>query len=167
ELYRLDLRVARVLAVQRHAEADSLYVEQVDVGDAEEAMQGGRVIVSGLVPYMTAAELEGRLVVIVKNMKPAKLRGVISRGMLLCAERDGKVELLDPPAASEPGERVFAYGFDEGRPDPILNPKKKVWDRVAPFLRTDTNGVATYRGEPLRTQHGRIRARTIQDGIVR
>jgi methionine--tRNA ligase beta chain len=167
ELHRLDIRVARIMAVHRHAEADTLYVEQVDVGDPEETAQGGRVIVSGLVPYITIPELEGRLVVMIKNMKPIKLRGVISRGMLLCAERDGKVELLDPPAESNPGDRVFANGYDKGRPDPVLNPKKKVWDRVAQFLRTDEYGIATYRGEALRTQHGRIRARTIQNGIIR
>ncbi|RKP27276.1 hypothetical protein SYNPS1DRAFT_3629, partial [Syncephalis pseudoplumigaleata] len=144
EFHKLDLRVARILAAHKHAEADTLYVEQVDVGDAEEMAQGGRVIVSGLVPYMPASSLEGRMVIVVKNMKPAKLRGVISRGMLLCAERDGKVELLEPPPNSEPGDRVYVQRYNEGRPDIVLNPKKKVWERIAAHLTTDEHGIAQY-----------------------
>ncbi|KAI8051336.1 hypothetical protein BDF22DRAFT_693251 [Syncephalis plumigaleata] len=105
--------------------------------------QGGRVIVSGLVPYMTAASLENRLVIVIKNMKPVKLRGVISRGMLLCAEREGKVELLEPPPNSHP--------------ELVLNPKKKVWDRIAPHLTTDEHGIAKYRGETPHLFNGIIR----------
>ncbi|KAI9598923.1 hypothetical protein BDF19DRAFT_429552, partial [Syncephalis fuscata] len=166
EFHKLDLRVALVLAAHRHAEADTLYIEQVDVGDPEEMAKGGRVIVSGLVPYMSALALEGRKVIVVKNMKPAKLRGVISQGMLLCAEQDGRVELLEPPQNSKPGieslfntmikvihiyihtcihtyQLLMIYLFYYlGRPESVLNPKKKVWERIAPHLTTDECGVA-------------------------
>lgn len=54
-----------------------------------------------------------------------------------------------------------------GQPDLVLNPKKKVWDRVAQHLTVDGEGVAKYRDEPLRTQHGLIRTRTVMSGIVR
>jgi aminoacyl tRNA synthase complex-interacting multifunctional protein 1 len=55
------------------------------------------------------------MVLVIKNMKPVKLRGVISRGMLLCAEREGKIELLEPPPNSEPGDRVFVQRYDHGK----------------------------------------------------
>lgn len=64
----------------QHPDADSLYVEKIDVGEAEP-----RTVVSGLVQFVPKEELQDRLVVVLCNLKPQKMRGVDSQGMLLCA----------------------------------------------------------------------------------
>ncbi|HRZ65697.1 MAG TPA: methionine--tRNA ligase, partial [Spirochaetia bacterium] len=81
-----------------------------------------RVIVSGLVPFYKEEELLGKSIVLVNNLKPAKLRGIESRGMLLAASRkvEGEggamvketVEVLDAGQAA-PGSRVLLEGQDE------------------------------------------------------
>ncbi len=108
---KIDLRAARITAVERHPEADKLYIETIDVGEEEP-----RQIVSGLVPYYTEEELLGRTIVLVYNLKPAKLRGVKSQGMLLAAddtpegsEERGTVEVLFADWA-EPGTRINLAG---------------------------------------------------------
>jgi methionyl-tRNA synthetase len=85
----VDLRVAKIVKIERHPKADKLYIETLDDGSGQE-----RVIVSGLVPFYKEEELLGKHIVLVSNLKPAKLRGVESRGMLLAASRK---------AAGEPG----------------------------------------------------------------
>lgn len=107
---RVDLRVAKILKVERHPKADKLYIETLDIGGGEQ-----RVIVSGLVPYYRAEELEGKHIILVYNLKPAVLRGVESRGMLLAASRkdaegNNLVEVLEAPWA-EPGTRLEVQGY--------------------------------------------------------
>jgi methionyl-tRNA synthetase len=106
----VDLRAARITAVERHPEADKLYIETIDIGDEEP-----RTIVSGLVPHYREEELLGRTVIVVYNLKPAKLRGVKSNGMLLAASRKTnageEVEVLFADWAA-PGERVRVDALD-------------------------------------------------------
>lgn len=105
----LDLIVAKIVAVERHPKAEKLFIETLDDGSGTE-----RVIVSGLVPYYAAEALVGKRIVLVNNLKPAKLRGVLSQGMLLAAD-DGKgvVEVLSLEAA--PGTPVLIEGFEQGK----------------------------------------------------
>ncbi|MFP4374206.1 MAG: methionine--tRNA ligase [Spirochaetaceae bacterium] len=119
---KVDLRAARIVSVERHPKADKLYVETIDDGETSE-----RVIVSGLVPYYAADELSGRTVILVNNLKPAKLRGVKSQGMLLAAEPEEggegderTVDVLFVDHAT-PGERVLPEGVSapETEPDEI------------------------------------------------
>ncbi|MBD3398469.1 methionine--tRNA ligase [Candidatus Micrarchaeota archaeon] len=99
----LDLEVGEIVSVEKHPDADKLYVEKVRLGDGE------KQVVSGLVEYISAEELKGKRVVIVKNLAPAKLRGVESEGMLLVAEsREDGVEVLEPDA--EVGEKITMVG---------------------------------------------------------
>ncbi len=91
----VDLRVAKIVGIERHPEADKLYIEKIDLGGEE------RTIVSGLVPYYSEEELLGHNIILVYNLKPAKLRGVKSQGMLLAA---------DDPSAPE-GERIVEVLF--------------------------------------------------------
>jgi len=185
-LEALDLRVGRIVSAEPHPDADGLYIEQIDVGDAADdaaadaaAADGTtpttltatatttktRTIVSGLAKYVPLDELRGSLVVVLCNLKPRALKGVKSHGMLLAAsdEAHTAVEPLRPPEGARPGERVWfaapgagagagaglAAGDDvsvagaqrepEGRARP-LEPngvaKKRVWESVAPHLRT-------------------------------
>ncbi len=101
---RLDLRVAKIERVEKHPDADKLYIEHLDLGEL-----GKRTIVSGLVEYYTPEELEGKKIVVFANLRPAKLRGVKSEGMLLAAEHDGVVEVLE--STGNPGEQVTLQGI--------------------------------------------------------
>jgi methionyl-tRNA synthetase len=106
---RVNLRVARITDVQRHPNADKLYIESITLGDEE------RTIVSGLVPYYSADDLLGKKIILAANLKPAKLRGVESNGMLLAAEAEGKIEVITVGDAA-PGERIVLEGFEEMEP---------------------------------------------------
>ncbi|XP_058495860.1 aminoacyl tRNA synthase complex-interacting multifunctional protein 1a isoform X1 [Solea solea] len=140
DVSRLDLRIGRIITADKHPDADSLYVEQVDVGEALP-----RTVVSGLVKHIPLDQMQNRMAVLLCNLKPAKMRGVVSQAMVMCASSPDKVEILDPPGGAVPGERVTFQGFP-GEPDKELNPKKKVWEQVQPDLRTDGQCVATYKG---------------------
>jgi len=116
----IDLRAAKIVKIERHPKADKLYIETLDDGSGAE-----RIIVSGLVPFYREEELLGKTIVLVNNLKPAKLRGVESRGMLLAASRPaagesgGKeaVEVLDAGAAA-PGSRILLEGQESSlQPD--------------------------------------------------
>ncbi|XP_020584679.1 aminoacyl tRNA synthase complex-interacting multifunctional protein 1 isoform X2 [Phalaenopsis equestris] len=107
----LDIRVGRIIRAFRHPEADSLYVEEVDVGEAEP-----RIICSGLVNYVPLDHLQDIRVVVLANLKPRNMRGVKSNGMLMAASDAAHVtiELLLPPEDSVPGERVW-FGSEEDK----------------------------------------------------
>jgi methionyl-tRNA synthetase len=110
----LDLRAAQIVKVERHPKADKLYIETLEIAGEE------RVIVSGLVPFYKEEELLNKKIIVAYNLKPAKLRGVESRGMLLAASlknEDGseQVEVLD--AGDVPtGTRVELDGEGSGNP---------------------------------------------------
>ncbi len=95
----IDLRVAEVLACEKVPKADKLLQLQVKVGTEE------RTIVSGIAQYYTPEEMIGKKVVLVANLKPAKLRGIESHGMLLAASHGGKLEVVEIKDI-EPGGRV-------------------------------------------------------------
>ena len=136
----LDLRVGRIVSAEKHPDADSLYVEQVDVGEP-----APRTVVSGLVRFIPVEQMQNRLAVLLCNLKPAKMRGVTSQAMVMCASTPDKVEILAPPATAQPGDLVTCEGFVR-RAEAQLNPKKKIFEQVAPDLKTDSEKRATYRG---------------------
>ncbi len=80
---KLQMRVGKVLEVERVPNTDKLYKLQVDVG-FEKPLQ----IVSGLVPYYPAEQLKGARIIVLVNLKPTKFAGQESNGMLLCAESE-------------------------------------------------------------------------------
>ena len=107
----IRLKVAKIISVERNPESDKLYIEHLDDGSGQE-----RVIQSGLVPYLKPEELMGRHIILADNLKPRKMRGIESRGMLLAADykdADGKdcVEVLTAPWAA-PGTVVVLEGDD-------------------------------------------------------
>uniref|UniRef100_V5IIW4 Tyrosine--tRNA ligase n=1 Tax=Ixodes ricinus TaxID=34613 RepID=V5IIW4_IXORI len=141
---RLDLRVGRVVQVDDHPDADALYVSRIDLAEPV----GLRTVVSGLRQRLPREALLNQMVVLLCNLKPAKMRGVESQAMVLCASRDDQVELLKPPSGSKAGDRVFVEGYEGGDPDAQLNPKKKVWEKLQVDLKTSASLVAEWRGCP-------------------
>ncbi len=101
-----DLRVAAVKDARPHPNADRLLVMDIDLGGEE------RQIVAGLVGHYTPEELVGLHIVVVANLKPARLRGEVSEGMLLAAESEGRLGLLLAPDA-EPGTPLRPRGGAE------------------------------------------------------
>lgn len=97
---KLQLRVAKIVRVEDHPDADKLYLLTVDGGEEE------RQIVAGMKPYYSPDELLGRSIVVVWNLDPAKIRGQVSQGMLLAAQDGDTVSLLTPEKAVAPGSKV-------------------------------------------------------------
>jgi len=139
----LDLRVGHIRSAKKHPDADALYVEEVDVGEEKP-----RTVISGLVKFIPEAEMQDRMAVLLCNLKPSKMRGIMSEAMVMCASTPDKVEILAPPAGSKPGDLVRVEGFPRSSDAalPQLNPKKKVFEAVAPDLQVNPDKEATYKG---------------------
>ncbi|MFT7815181.1 aminoacyl tRNA synthase complex-interacting multifunctional protein 1-like [Arapaima gigas] len=158
EVSRLDIRAGRVITATKHPDADLLYIEQVDVGEASP-----RTVVSALVKHVPLEQMQNRMAVLLCNLRPSKMRGVVSQAKLLCATSPEKVEMLEPPSGAVPGDRVTIQS-STGEPDQELNPREKVWEQVQGQLRTDSKCVATYRGAALEVRgKGCCKAQTLSD----
>ncbi|CAB4269525.1 unnamed protein product [Prunus armeniaca] len=160
---RLDIRVGLITKAQKHPDADSLYIQEIDVGEGQT-----RTVVSGLVKYIPIEEMQNRKVCVLCNLKPATMRGIKSQAMVLAASNSdhAAVELVNPPKAAQVGERVTFPGF-AGEPDEVLNPKKKVWESLQVDLHTNTDLVACYRDIPLTTSAGVCTVSSICGGSIR
>lgn len=97
---KIDLRVATVVAAERVPKTDKLIKLQVKIGDEE------RTIVSGIAQHYEPENLIGKNVIVIANLKPAKLRGIESRGMVLAAsDGEGNLVLADAPGIAN-GSKV-------------------------------------------------------------
>ncbi len=101
EFFKTKLKVASVIACEKVEKADKLLKLTLQVGDET------RTVVSGIAKSYTPQEMVGKKVVLVANLKPAKLRGIESQGMILCATHGDKVVLVSPEDAGvESGAEV-------------------------------------------------------------
>ncbi len=151
---RLDLEVGEIKSVESHPDADKLYVEKVLLSDGE------RQVVSGLAPYIPKEKLLGKKVVVVKNLLPAKLRGVESNGMLLVAETPGDiVEILECPGCKA-GEKVVAEGIKP-------KPKKHISIKEFSKIRLEIeDGIAMAEGKPLLAAGKKIKTKLVKKGKI-
>lgn len=85
---KVELKVGTILSAEKHPKADRLLVEQIDLGDEV------RQIVSGIASTFKPEKVVGKKVVVVSNLKPVKLRGVESQGMILCASNDTDLDIV-------------------------------------------------------------------------
>lgn len=101
---KLDLRTAKILAVDSVEGADKLYKLEIDLGKE----LGKRTLVAGLKPYYEPEQLKGKTIIVFINLEPRTIRGIESQGMVLAAVTDdhGKVCLLQPDQEIGPGSRV-------------------------------------------------------------
>ncbi len=88
---KLDLRVAKVLEVKEHPDADRLYVLKIQVGETE------KQIVAGIRQFYSPEDLLEKNIVIVNNLEPVTIRGQESNGMLLAAKRDDGMPVIIVP----------------------------------------------------------------------
>lgn len=97
---KVKLVTAKVLSCEKVAKSDKLLMFKLQVGDEV------RQVVSGIAQHYTPEYMIGKTVVLVKNLKPAKIRGVESNGMILCADADGKVVFVSPEKEVASGKVV-------------------------------------------------------------
>lgn len=146
EPHLLLLKVGKILECRKHEDADLLYVSRVETGDVLESkiLQ----VCSGLVNYVPISQMQGREVVVLTNLKAAKMRGIKSEAMLLAAERpkdEGakfEVELVSPPLDSKIGDVLQFVPFTTEGPSKTL--KKLIWQQLQPQLKTNSKGEVVY-----------------------
>jgi len=102
EFAKMDLRVAEVIGCEKMEKADKLLILKLKVGEEE------RTVVSGIAQHYKPEDLIGKKVVLVANLKPSKLRGVMSEGMILAASDEGhqNLEVLTLQSELPSGNRV-------------------------------------------------------------
>ncbi|MCD7036632.1 methionine--tRNA ligase [Metabacillus sp. GX 13764] len=100
DFFNVDLRVAEVVAAEPVKKADKLLKLQLDLGYEK------RQVVSGIAKFYTPEELVGKKVICVSNLKPVKLRGELSQGMILAGESDGKLSLTSVDQTLANGTRI-------------------------------------------------------------
>ncbi len=137
---KLDLRVAKILEVSDHPKADKLYIMQVDLGPL-----GKRTIVAGMRPYYQKQELAGKSIVMVTNLKPAVIRGVESKGMLLAATDTNHIVSLLDPKDSSPGAEV---GVDGIAHEPVPALEFEAFTQAP--MTIDAKGTVVYNGKQLK-----------------
>ena len=139
----LDIRVGKIVKAWHHPDSDKLFCEEIDLGE-----EAPRQIASGLRAFYKTEDLEGRRVVVLCNLKSRKLAGFPSHGMVLCASNADHtaVECMEPPEDAEIGQRIMFEGY-EGEPEPDNKiAKKKIFEKLAPDLKTDANGICVWKG---------------------
>jgi methionyl-tRNA synthetase len=100
EFKKIEIKIAEVIEVKNHPNADKLYLIRIKLADEE------REIVAGLKEHYTKEELLGKQVVVVINLEPATIRGIESRGMLLAASDANLISILTVDKPISTGSRV-------------------------------------------------------------
>ncbi len=158
---RVILKVAHINEVVKHPQGDKLYILTLDMKEEEE-----RTIVSSIVPFYEADELQGRNLVVVSNLKPANFRGVKSRGMLLAA---------NDPAAPEHTtcEVIFADQFEAGTILTLEGHEAPNLDQ--PYIKADhffampiytEDGVVKVDGKAIASEGKHLYAKRYLNGVV-
>ncbi|NIT03635.1 methionine--tRNA ligase [Candidatus Saccharibacteria bacterium] len=101
EFKKIELKVGKVLKVEEVDGLDKLYKLSVDIGEGEP-----RNLLAGVKEFMKPQELEGKSIVVVANLEPKEVKGIVSEGMLLAADEDGRPILLTPEENVAPGTPV-------------------------------------------------------------
>lgn len=143
---KLDLRVGKIVNIKDHPNADKLYMLQVDLGEI-----GKKVLVAGIKPHYTKEQLKNKKIVVVNNLKPAKIRGVKSNGMLLAAEDNENTVSLLKPGEANPGSTITIEEIERDPKDILdFDEFKKV------NIIINENQEAIYKNKNLLTKKGKI-----------
>jgi len=149
----LDIEVGEIISAERHPNADKLLVEKVKLSDREVQL------VSGIAKFYSPEELPGKKILVLRNIAPAKLRGVESQGMLLvCEGKDGTIEMISPDA--EVGTRMHAEGI-------ASKPKKQISVNEFFKIRMEVkDGVGHAEGKPLFAGKEKIKTQKLREGKI-
>ncbi|CAE7775941.1 unnamed protein product [Symbiodinium sp. CCMP2592] len=170
----IDFRVGEIKSCEKHPDSDKLLVEQIDVGE-----EAPRQICSGIGKFFAPDQVVGKKVVIVSNLKARKMAGTASEGMLLCASKKAdpedaeselaELKLVEAPEEAEVGERVVVEIPDEEHGQaatPNKVGKKKLYEKVAPDLRTNKDGTVCFKDSPFMTSAGPCTAKDLPEAVV-
>jgi methionine--tRNA ligase beta chain len=158
---KVHLQIGQLETCTNHPDATSLFVCKVNLGTEQ------RQLVTGLVGHYTAEQLTNKLVVVITNLRPSKLRGVESSAMLLAADdslttKQNHIVILEPPAGASVGDRVYLEGSSPTAEIPPRLPPKQ-WEKVVSGLFVK-DGKATFKDVPLVTKDGPVTVPGIADG---
>lgn len=158
EKFPADLRVGVIEEVENHPnpEAEKLYKLSIRVDTSTV-----RTIVSGLREHYSPADLQGRRVVVLCNLKTQKFKGVASQGMVLVSEKEGKMELLGAPDDAPPGASVLPTG------QTFEAPARFDVKEFAKLGLSTQGGVATFGQKPLVTAGHPIVTKVVVDGLIK
>lgn len=167
ELSKADLRVGKIVWVEKNPNSEKLYNEKVDIGGGEI-----RDIGSGLQKSVPIEGMQDAMCIVIANLRPKKLAGWNSHGMVLCGEtEDGSiVELLKPPPGAQPGDPISFEGYPR---EPLMNPpKKNPWELVAPRLVVNGKSEACYKDKddnliPFTCNGQVVISGTVKNGIIK
>ena len=154
-VFPIDLRVAKVLSVDDHPDAKKLYVLKIDLGNEK------RQLVAGLKEFYKPEELVEKKIIVVCNLKPAKLRGVESQGMLLAADgKDGDKEIVGILSAdAELGTSVCPEGYE---PMPVSQLDFKQFQKYA--MITDEKSNVLFKNQKLKAGSELVVAERVRAG---
>jgi len=154
ELSPLNLKVAEIIEVKDHPNADKLYVLQINLGTEK------RQLVAGIKEFYSKDELKNKKIVVVTNLKHAKLRGIESQGMLLAAEDNkGNVGLLTVKQ-SEPGDDVRFGNLENSS-------KELSFDSFQKLKIEAKQGKVFFNDLKLKTDKEAVSVEKVKDGKVR
>jgi len=166
---RLNIRVGQITKVINHPESDKLLIETVNFGNEI----GERTILSGLNNLVPINDLENSLRPFLINLKPAKMGGIESQGMLLCSSKTfpdntRKVEPLSVPSTAKPGDQIVIQGFESDKPDERLPPKKKIWETLQPEFKVDNKGNCLFQDKIIKMadNSGSVTSLSLRDGSI-
>jgi len=149
-LFPLNLKVARILEAKEHPNADKLYVLQIDLGNEK------RQLVAGLRQHYSIDELKNKKIIVITNLKHAKLRGVESQGMLLAGDDGTSVGVLTADKSSA-GDKVYLEEYENS--NEVLS-----YDEFAKLTISVKDNHAVFEGKELKTDKEILRVEKVSDG---
>jgi len=148
--FPLNLKVARILEVKEHPNADKLYVLEIDIGNEK------RQLVAGVKGHYSADELKNKKIIVITNLKHAKLRGTESQGMLLAGD-DGTGPGLLTVDKSDAGDKVYFEGFENGN-------SQITYEEFAKISMTVKNSKVHFENRELKTDKEIVKVERTKDG---
>jgi len=148
--FPLNLKVARIIDIKDHPNAEKLYILDIDLGTEK------RQLVAGLKGYYSADELKNKKIIVVTNLKYAKLRGIESQGMLLAGDDGISVGVLTVEK-SNPGDKVYFEGFENSN-------KELGFDEFLKITMVVKNSKIYYNNSELKTNKEIVKVERVKDG---
>lgn len=148
--FPLNLKVAKIIEIKDHPNADKLYVMDIDLGSEK------RQLVAGIKGHYSPDELKNKKIIVITNLKHAKLRGVESQGMLLAGD-DGTGPGLLTVENSDAGDKVYFEGFEIGS-------EQITYEEFSKISMTVKNSKVYFENKELKTGKETIKVERTKDG---
>jgi len=163
DINKLDLRVGEIMEAEKHPVAEKLLIEKINVGEAEP-----RTIVSGIAGFYDPADLIGKKVVVVCNLKPKKLVKVESNGMVLAASTEDHLglELLEAPLETPAGTKIKFEGLTTSDDRPTTKANETVMKMFNANAMTNEQSIATYKGVAFSAAEGLITVNSLTNSKI-